>query len=74
MVGTVQDPCHAYCTYLVPPEVVDDARQKRISSHAHSHVGDGLCEPGEQSWKKVEGVTKTLISLVTLDGSRNKLW
>lgn len=70
---TVQDPCHAYCTYFVPPEVVDDACQKCISSHAHSDVGDGLSEPREQSWNKVEGATETLILLVTADGLRNKL-
>jgi hypothetical protein len=71
MVGTVQDPFHAYCTYLIPPEVVDDAGQKRVSSHAHSHVGNGLSEPRKQSfWNKVEGITKTLICLVTVNESQ----
>jgi hypothetical protein len=56
---------HAYdipehSTYLVPTQVVDNARQQCIPSDADCNVRDGLREPREQSfWNKGAGVTKT---------------
>lgn len=67
-VRTIQQPCacvaytHTCCTYLVPSEVVDNARQKCIPPNADSYIGDWFSEPREYAfWNKGAGITKTPI-------------